>query len=51
MIAGDIVYIKADINKTEHEVIDKTYDREGNEMYTLEGIEDDFYPSELVYVR
>ena len=43
MIAGDTVYIKADINKA--------YDREGNEMYTLEGIEDGFYPSELVYVR
>ena len=58
MRTGDIVRIKNDISKTEYEVINVTYDRENNKMYTLADVltteiieEQDFYPSELEFVR
>ena len=52
MRTGDLVYIKANADKVEHEIIDVTYDREDNEMYTLMDVDDeDFYPSELELVK
>ena len=58
MRTGDIIHIKNEISKTEYEVIDVTYDRENNKMYTLADVltteiieEQDFYSSELEFIR